>query len=591
MKIRVNKMHAITAMIVAAVSSLTAATTWQWDGGAGDDNWLSANNWSQNGVNADTNGVYAGNRLNVNAAQELNYRAEQGVTVYGGSGARGLVIGSAGLGSGSMRISGGVFGSLADEDVCGNSTGNSASLIIDGGTYSNTVGRMSLGIGGGPTCNLTLTANGGLFLAKGLQMKNTEGSVNLDGGILATEVVTASDGYNTFNFNGGNLKALASNDNFLPAGIDLITISDQDALIDTYWKAIGIRAPVRDATAASGGSLVKNNGGSLELAVSNSYSGVTMVNAGTLYATHGSALGKTNGATVVANQARLVLGNGITVAGEQLTISGDGGTTYSGALQANSTSVSTWAGDILLGMQDTRLGTDNGSYYKLAVSGVIDDGPNSYNLVIRTYWGSGTVILSGANTYGGQTRVYQGTLKLDGGDNRLPVGTTLSMGISTLTGKFDLNGCNQEVAGLAIGAGGSANEITSADPATLTVNAASASTFSGKITGAVALEKKGAQTLTLSAANTYSGDTTVSAGTLRLTQDECLSTNTAVVIASGAVLNLDFTGTNTVRSLQVGDTLRSNGIYSASRVPGVITGTGFLRTLEPADRGTIIIIM
>ncbi len=147
------------------------------------------------------------------------------------------------------------------------------------------------------------------------------------------------------------------------------------------------------------------------------------------------------------------------------------------------------------------------------------------------------------------------------------------------------------LAGVAVGAGGSANEITSADPATLTVNAASASSFSGTITGAVTLDKKGAQTLTLSAANAYSGDTIISEGTLRLTQNQCLSTNTAVTIASGAVLNLDFTGTNTVRSLQIGAALRSNGIYGASRVPGVITGTGFLRTLEPPDQGTVIIVL
>lgn len=576
------------ALIVSLSVTNAHATTWQWDGGAGDDNWQSVNNWNPDGVNAATNGVYA-DRLNVNGAQELNYRADQGHTQYGSAAVRGVVIGSGS--SGTMRISGGVFASVGD-DVCGNGNGNLASLIIDGGIYSNMVRKLSLGIGGGPTCSLTLTANGGMAMINVLELSNTAGSINLDGGTLAVNVMTEYNGDNRFNFNGGTLKALADSSVFLPIGFNAVTISDQDALIDTNGRNIGIRASIMDAPAASGGSLVKNGGGTLTLTAANSFSGATMVNAGALSVTHGSALGKTNGATVVANQARLVLGGGVTVAGEPLTISGDGGVnTWYGALRSDSATVSTWTGDVLLGMQDTRLGTGDGSYYKLAVSGVIDDEAANYNLIIRCQWPSGTVILSGANTYGGQTSVFYGTLKLDGGENRLPIGTVLRFGVSTLTGRVDLNGQNQEVAGLVVGAGGSANEITSDTPAALTVNAAAASSFSGKITGAVALEKKGLQTLTLSAANTYSGATVVSAGTLRLTQDQCLSTNTAVTIASGAVLNLDFSGTNTVRSLQVGNTLRSNGVFGASRVPGVITGTGFLRTLEPPDQGTVIILM
>lgn len=568
-------------------AGLCCGTTWQWDGGGGDGNWTNEANWNPDGVNADTNGVFAADRLNVNGAQELNYRVEQGLTVYGSATLRGLVIGSGALGSGTVRISGGTFASQGD-DVCGNGAGNSAQLIIDGGSYSNMARKLSLGIGGGPTCNLTLTANGGLVMVNQLELYNTTGNVNLNGGTLAVNYMTETLGNNTVNFNGGTLKALASNVNFLPAGVNAVTISDQSALIDTNGKDIGFRASVTDALSASGGSLVKNGGGSLELAVSNSYSGATLVNAGVLYATHGWALGKTNGATVVANRARLLLGGGVTVAGEALTINGDGGDSYSGALQGNSATASTWAGNVLLGMPFTRLGTGNGSYFKLAVSGAIDDGANSYDLIIRCWWPSGTVTLSGANTYGGATYVYQGTLKLDGGENRLPVGTALSLGISTLTGRVDLNGWNQEVAGLAVAAGGSTNEITSATPATLTVNTAAASSFPGVLTGALALDKKGAETLTLSATNTYSGATVVSAGTLRLTQEQGLATNTAVTVASGAVLHLDFTGTNTVRSLQVGGTLLSKGVYGASRIAGALTGTGFLRTLEPPERGTLI---
>jgi autotransporter-associated beta strand protein len=106
------------------------------------------------------------------------------------------------------------------------------------------------------------------------------------------------------------------------------------------------------------------------------------------------------------------------------------------------------------------------------------------------------------------------------------------------------------------------------------------------------LTKIGAGTLTLSATNTYTGPTVVSNGTLRLTTESCLTTNTAVTVASGAFLNLDFAGTNTVRSLQVGDRLLTRGSVYDKNHPAVsgyiITGNGYIKTLEGSPSGTLI---
>lgn len=95
------------------------------------------------------------------------------------------------------------------------------------------------------------------------------------------------------------------------------------------------------------------------------------------------------------------------------------------------------------------------------------------------------------------------------------------------------------------------------------------------------LTKLGSGMLALTGTNTYSGATIVSNGTLRLSSPVCLATNTIVTIASGAQLNLDFIGTNVVQSLRIGDTLRVRGVYNATRLPGIITGTGSLRSTEP----------
>lgn len=102
------------------------------------------------------------------------------------------------------------------------------------------------------------------------------------------------------------------------------------------------------------------------------------------------------------------------------------------------------------------------------------------------------------------------------------------------------------------------------------------------------LTKSGAGTLTLTGTNTYTGATRVNAGTLSLKHELCLATNTAVTVASTAVLDLDFVGTNVVRSLQIGDVIYDRGIHGAGRHPGNITGAGFLLTLEPPPSGTLI---
>ena len=103
------------------------------------------------------------------------------------------------------------------------------------------------------------------------------------------------------------------------------------------------------------------------------------------------------------------------------------------------------------------------------------------------------------------------------------------------------------------------------------------------------LTKLGSGTLALTGTNTYAGETVISNGTLSVCSPVCLSTNTAVTIMDGAVLNLNFVGTNVVRSLRIGNMLRVRGVYSASRCPGIITGPGAICSIEPVPpAGTLI---
>ena len=75
-----------------------------------------------------------------------------------------------------------------------------------------------------------------------------------------------------------------------------------------------------------------------------------------------------------------------------------------------------------------------------------------------------------------------------------------------------------------------------ANAGTLTFNGANDYTFAQVISGAGDLIKSGNNTLTLSATSTYTGDTTISAGTLKLTGN--LNSATNLVIAPSATLDL-----------------------------------------------------
>lgn len=101
-------------------------------------------------------------------------------------------------------------------------------------------------------------------------------------------------------------------------------------------------------------------------------------------------------------------------------------------------------------------------------------------------------------------------------------------------------------------------------------------TIAQPLVGTGALTKQGAGTLTLSGANTYTGNTTVSAGTLSLSSPY-LSNTATVSIASGAVLNLTHNQVDQVASLILNGVSQPIGTYTSATPGGFITGTGSLQ--------------
>jgi autotransporter-associated beta strand protein len=98
------------------------------------------------------------------------------------------------------------------------------------------------------------------------------------------------------------------------------------------------------------------------------------------------------------------------------------------------------------------------------------------------------------------------------------------------------------------------------------------------------LTKEGIGTLTLTGTNSYSGNTTVTAGTLSLgigTANTNLADGADVSVASGATLNLNYSGTDTIDGLTINGVAKAPGVWgsASSGAPNTdpqLTGSGTL---------------
>ena len=126
----------------------------------------------------------------------------------------------------------------------------------------------------------------------------------------------------------------------------------------------------------------------------------------------------------------------------------------------------------------------------------------------------------------------------------------------------------------------------SSSPISLDTNGRSVTLTAIDATNTAGLTKSGTGTLTLSAPNNFTGPTTVNAGTLRLgngTTSAALSDSDAVIVFSGSTLNLNYSGTDTIRELWLNGTQMPPGIHGASDPSGLLTGAGTLTVTGTAD--------
>ena len=213
-------------------------------------------------------------------------------------------------------------------------------------------------------------------------------------------------------------------------------------------------------------------------------------------------------------------------------------------------------------------------------SGTIQNGsPGSQTAL--TLNGNGTQVLAGTNTYSGPTTITAGTLQA-GSNTGLSASSAVVIGSS---GVLDVGGYSPTTPSLS----GNGLVTNSGAAATLTLapTGGNSATFSGVIedgTGAggqTSLTLNGNGTQVLAGPNTYSGLTTITAGTLQIGDGVTGSfgSTSGFVTGAGGIVAFNLPGTNTLTTpvsgsgglQQVGGTLVLGGVAAYSG-PTVISG-------------------
>ncbi len=304
------------------------------------------------------------------------------------------------------------------------------------------------------------------------------------------------------------------------------------------------------------------------------------------------------GAQTTGNSSRVNLSAPGSIVSVPITINGTGTGVISLVATATSTSIT---GNITNnGTARTTIGATSGN--GITATGVIS-GTAGLQFSAGDSGGAGTITLGAQNTYGGATTFNAangGTIKL-AVDNALPTGTNVTMAATNGNGGiFDLNSHNQTIASLASGVGGgSIGNSAAATTGTLSIGGSAVGTFglviggsgggTGTNAGTVALVRSGTGTTTLSAANLYTGGTTVSGGALVLAGGSALADSGAVNVNGGTLtLNAAETvGAVTLTSGTISGSALTGSSYAVQNgsVSAVLAGSGI--TLTKTGAGTV----
>lgn len=492
--------------------NLAFAPTGQIDGGAGGSNTLVLQNVVA-GPGSGTGGMVTDassatyinfNHLTVNSGT-WNL---QGPLVSGDATLNGGLANfndGAAFGSGAITANGGAIGASTNGLTLGNAiTLGSGGLTASGGNGFTLSGVLSgsgaLTKNGAGTLTLAAANNytGGTFIDDGTVALGASGSlaasgaVSLNGAGAAFDISGASADQTIGMLAGGPGSTVA-------LGARSLTFGDNSN--STFSGAI-----------TGTGGIVKQGSGVFTLAGTNIFTGGTTIDAGTLAIGPGGSL----------SSAGSVALNGATAS---FDISNASANPVIGALSGVAGS------QVALGARTLTLGSAGSSVFAGTIGGT--------GGIVKQ--GSGTLSLSGVNTYTGGTTINAGTVALAAG------GTLAAGGLVTLTAAgstLDLSAAGAQTIGGLAGGAGTVNIGANA----LTLAPSGSSTFAGVIGGSGSVVMNGSGTQTLTGANAYTGGTSIQAGTLALGPGGSLAAGSPVRV-DGGTFDLSAAGNQSIASL------------------------------------------
>ncbi len=302
--------------------------------------------------------------------------------------------------------------------------------------------------------------------------------------------------------NGTNILTLGSSGIDMSAATANLTINCAIALgAAQTWSVNGGRTLAMTGVISGANSLTKSGAGILILSGSNTYTGGTTINGGTISTSNASALGNGAGALTINPTGTFQVTSTFS-SSRTVTLGGTGGASSGGTFDV----------------------TDANNLTRTAII----SGSGSL-----TKTGTGILTLTAANTYTGETFLNGGTLSIGHAQalGALPpsLGSTLYRahlaGGTTLQTTVSTTGANRQL------------ELVSGT-ATFDVTSGVLHQQNGLVYGAGGLTKTGAGIAILTNANTYSGPTTINGGILQVNNASGSGTGSgSVVVNSGGTLS------------------------------------------------------
>ncbi|MFA6356302.1 MAG: autotransporter domain-containing protein [Candidatus Omnitrophota bacterium] len=428
------------------------------------------------------------------------------------------------------------------------------------------------------------TIGGGLVVGD-----NANGSMTISGGGDVTNAFTSYVGGNAgssgaVTVTGAGSTWVNTQDTFIGSGsTGTLTISNGGVVSDTYGNIGGFAGGNGTVTVTGAGSQWNNTN---DIFVGKNDDGVLNILAGGVVNDDKGFVASEVGSTGIVNvdgaNSKWTNTGGLTVgrnAPGELHIT-DGGAVsntyvdlaYSGTgIATVDGNGSTWDSD-----GDFNVGKAN-----TATLDVTDDGDviSNFGYVGRDATANGTATIDGA----GSTWTNDFGLTVgDSGTGKLIISDGGSVSVTAGAGTTTIASVGGSTGTLTIGAGGASGSINTAvinggsGTATLKFNHTDAGyTFAPQLTGSLKVEQNGAGTTIISGNNTYTGTTTVNAGTLRITTATGLGTTAgATSVADGATLDLNGTFDVDVEAVTLaeGSTLSSSS--GTNSILGTVTVAG-----------------